>query len=60
MSGESWQTNGDCRECRRKPYCKKMCGAKKRRRDRIQEQIVRQVFTETLAGADWLKERGAE
>jgi len=27
---DSWKTNGDCKECRRKNYCRKVCTANKR------------------------------
>lgn len=46
MSNESWLTDGDCRTCRRLPYCKKTCRAHKewhkaRVLDALREAVLR-------------------
>jgi len=36
---EQWLSNGMCALCRRKEYCKKICGAKKRAKIRFEKNI---------------------
>ena len=36
---EQWLSNGLCVLCRRKEYCKKICGAKKRAKSRLEKNI---------------------
>ena len=40
MSREAWKDTGDCRECRRRPYCKSEClASRKAGKRRVQEVI---------------------
>lgn len=41
MSTEAWKDTGDCRECRRRSYCKSPCRAKREASEREARQIVR-------------------
>lgn len=45
MSVNAWKDTGDCRECRRKEYCRKDCSARKRFYDRIAKQALLQMAT---------------
>lgn len=40
MSVNAWKDTGDCRECRRKEYCRKDCSARKRFYDRTVKQAL--------------------
>lgn len=44
MSNESWLGNGDCKVCRRQPYCNKLCKAKEVRAKRLYEDAARREF----------------
>lgn len=39
---DSWKTDGNCDECRRKNYCKKVCTAQKERRKLIALRLLRE------------------
>lgn len=41
MSMEAWKDTGNCRECRRRSYCKSPCRANREASDREARQIVR-------------------
>ena len=40
MSKEAWKDTGDCRECRRAPYCKSECRAARMAGQRRAQEIV--------------------
>lgn len=42
-----WKLNGDCKKCRRKEYCSKPCGAKKKRDKRIMRSIAFSIIDAT-------------
>jgi radical SAM protein with 4Fe4S-binding SPASM domain len=52
---DSWLTDGNCKECRRKNYCQKACTIHKRRREMGIRNADRKVFNERL-GMDKIEE----
>lgn len=49
MSNEAWKDTGDCRECRRKNYCKRECTAAKKAMEQQARNIVRSFVTANKA-----------
>lgn len=47
---EQWKLNGNCEKCRRKPFCRKSCGAQKRREARILSNWKEAMLDLTLPG----------
>lgn len=52
---DSWLTDGNCEECRRKNYCQKSCTKNKRRGNMIINNAVRKVLNERV-GLDKIEE----
>ena len=48
MTSDQWKEGGDCKNCRRQKYCRKMCSAKKRS---IQEALGQYVKQKIAMGA---------
>lgn len=48
MSAEAWKDTGDCRECRRRSYCKRPCRAKREASEREARQIVRSYMRASI------------
>ncbi|WP_394911969.1 hypothetical protein [uncultured Robinsoniella sp.] len=45
MSNEQWKESGNCKECRRKNYCKTACKAHKVRTDReLKIAVAKAIF----------------
>lgn len=40
-SNEQWKVGGDCRKCRRRNYCKKVCRANRDYERRTMQAIIR-------------------
>lgn len=38
---ERWLIDGDCRKCRRDPYCKKACTVRKRNGEQLMKDYIR-------------------
>ena len=49
-NSEQWKSSGNCKECRRKEYCKQKCTAWKKRQDKIIHDVVASLFTSTVDG----------
>lgn len=51
---DQWESAGDCKQCRKAKYCRKMCGANKRRlQAAVNSVLLRQpaigaVYTEMM------------
>ena len=46
MADEQWKAGGDCRNCRRRNYCRKRCSANKR----LMEAFIRGAIRGTKVG----------
>lgn len=45
MSSEQWKESGNCKECRRKNYCKTACKVHKVRTDReLKSAVAKAIF----------------
>lgn len=49
---EQWKLDGNCKECRRKNYCKKYCSKRKRRinyeiNNAISRALAKRIMTNT-------------
>ena len=49
---EQWKLDGNCKECRRKNYCKKYCSKRKRRinyevHNAISRALAKRIMTNT-------------
>ena len=53
---EQWKIMGDCATCRREPYCKKECTARRRTREKLIREVY-QKYLESLIAKK--KEEGA-
>lgn len=59
INREQWKRGGDCRLCRRQPYCKKSCTAHKARTNNLMGQIIARAMTQTLMRKSAEKKEGA-
>lgn len=48
LNRDQWRQGGDCRLCRRQPYCKKVCKAHKQRTDAYMGTIIARALTQSL------------
>ena len=53
-SSDQWKTGGDCRECRRKNYCRTQCSANKR----FNQALILEVIARSKAGQMMAAVRG--
>lgn len=44
---EQWKQGGDCKKCRRQPYCSKECGAVKRK-NRLEMALLREQIMDAI------------
>lgn len=49
MSAEAWKDTGDCRECRKRSYCKSPCRATREASERKARQIVQSYMMASKA-----------
>lgn len=50
MSAEAWKDTGNCRECRRRKYCKSEC--------RASREAAQKIVNEIASRCDPLRQRG--
>lgn len=48
INREQWKRGGDCRLCRRQPYCKKTCKAHQQRTDMFVGNIIARSLARSL------------
>lgn len=48
INREQWKRGGDCRLCRRQPYCKKVCKAHQRRTDNWMGRMIAHSMAQAL------------
>ena len=41
---ENWKTDGNCKECRKKSYCKKLCTLAKRSQDAFIQSAISKII----------------
>ena len=58
INREQWKRGGDCRLCRRQPYCKKQCTAHKQRTENLMGQIIARSLVQTLMRKPTEKKEG--
>ena len=50
MKDERWLSDGNCKKCRRKKYCKKPCTANKRRKESKLNSAVMSLMAKIMMG----------